>query len=157
MLILAVSLSGMIAFILALWWMHVFTFVWSGLKHCRQWEDELNCATGYQPGTAREVEMNLGEVTGATALLMMSSNTACGTNTTTNMKTLRNASTNDLRASKLIEICQAKINSLEANVNWLALYAKACIIVTNRKCKRCSHYLSCFILIKFLHRLRTFT
>ena len=35
-LILAVSLSGVIAFILALWQMHVFAFVWSGLKHCRQ-------------------------------------------------------------------------------------------------------------------------
>ena len=34
-LILAVSLSGVIAFILALWRMHVFAFVWSGLKHCR--------------------------------------------------------------------------------------------------------------------------
>ena len=34
-LILAVSLSGVIAFILALWQMHVFAFVWSGLKHCR--------------------------------------------------------------------------------------------------------------------------
>ena len=72
---------------------------------------------GYQPGTAREVEMNLGEVTGATTSCMMSSNTACGTNTNTNMNTLRNASTNNLKASKLIELCQAKINSLEANVN----------------------------------------
>ena len=35
-LILAVSLSGVIAFILALWQMHVFAFVWSGLKHCRR-------------------------------------------------------------------------------------------------------------------------
>ena len=61
--------------------------------------------------------MNLGEATGATTSRMMSSNTACGSNTNTNMKTLRNASTNDLRASKLIELCQAKINSLEANVN----------------------------------------
>ena len=156
-LILAVSLSGVIAFILALWWMHVFAFVWSGLKHCRQWKDEPNCATGYQPGTAREVEMNLGKATGATPLRMMDSNTACGTNTNTNMKTLRNASTNDLRASKLIELCQANINSLEANVNWLALYAKAYITVTNRKPKICSRYLSCFILIKFSHRSRTFT
>ena len=35
-LISAVSLSGVIAFILALWRMHVFAFVWSGLKHCRR-------------------------------------------------------------------------------------------------------------------------
>ena len=35
-LISAVSLSSVIAFILALWQMHVFAFVWSGLKHCRQ-------------------------------------------------------------------------------------------------------------------------
>ena len=61
--------------------------------------------------------MNLGEVTGATTLRMMNSNIACRTDTNTNMKTLRNASTNDLRTSKLIELCQAKINSLEANVN----------------------------------------
>ena len=33
-LISAVSLSSLIAFILALWQMHVFAFVWSGLKHC---------------------------------------------------------------------------------------------------------------------------
>ena len=34
-LILAVSLISAIAFILALWQMHVFAFVWSGLKQCR--------------------------------------------------------------------------------------------------------------------------
>ena len=34
-LILAVSLVSTIGFILALWQMHVFAFVWSGLKHCR--------------------------------------------------------------------------------------------------------------------------
>ena len=33
------------------------------------------------------------------------------------MRTPRNASTNDLRTSRLIELCQAKIDSLEANVN----------------------------------------
>ena len=60
----------------------------------------------YHPGTAREVEMNLDKATGATTSRMMSSNTACGSNTNTNMKTLRNTSTNDLRASKLIELCQ---------------------------------------------------
>ena len=31
----AVSLISMIGFILALWQMHVFAFVWSGLKHCK--------------------------------------------------------------------------------------------------------------------------
>ena len=71
----------------------------------------------YHPGTAREVEMNLDEVTGASTSCMMSSDTACGCDTNTNMKTPRNTSTNDLRASKLIELCQAKINSLEAHVN----------------------------------------
>ena len=33
------------------------------------------------------------------------------------MRTPRNASTNDLRASRLIELCQAKIDSLEADVD----------------------------------------
>ena len=61
--------------------------------------------------------MNLDEVTGATTSCMMSSNTTCGSDTNINMKTLSNTSTNDLRASKLIELCQTKINSLEAHVN----------------------------------------
>ena len=111
-LISAVSLSGVIAFILALWQMHVFAFVWSGLKPCRQQKDEPSCTTEYHPGTAREVEMNLDGVTGTTTSCMMSSNTTCGSDTNTST-----TSTNDLRASKLIELCQAKINSLEAHVN----------------------------------------
>ena len=43
----------------------------------------------YHPGTAREVEMNLDEVTGASTSCMMSSDTACGRDTNTNMKTPR--------------------------------------------------------------------
>ena len=116
-LISAVSLISAIAFILALWQMHVFAFVWSGLKHCRRHNDQPNCTMRYQPGTAREVEMNWDEVTGSTTSCMMNSNTACQTDTNTNMRTTRNSSTNDLRASRLIELCQAKINSLEGNVN----------------------------------------
>ena len=69
-LISAVSLISTIAFILALWQMHVFAFVWSGLKHCRQCKDELNCTVRYQPGAAREVEMNWDEVTGPTTSCM---------------------------------------------------------------------------------------
>ena len=53
--------------------MCVFAFVWSGLKHCRQCIDELNCTARYQPGAAREVEMNWDEATGSTT----NSNAAC--------------------------------------------------------------------------------
>ena len=35
-LILVASLIGVVTFVLALWRMHVFAFVWSGLKHCRR-------------------------------------------------------------------------------------------------------------------------
>ena len=43
-LILAASLIGVVTFVLALWQMHVFAFVWSGLKHCRRGEDESSPA-----------------------------------------------------------------------------------------------------------------
>ena len=39
-LISAASLIRVVIFVLALWRMHVFAFVWSGLKHCRRGEDE---------------------------------------------------------------------------------------------------------------------
>ena len=116
-LISAVSLISTITFILALWRMHVFAFVWSGLKHCRWHKDELNCTARYQPGAAREVEMNWDEATGSTTSCMTNSNTACQTDTNTNMRTPRNVSANDLRTSRLIELCQAKIDSLEGDVN----------------------------------------
>ena len=43
-LILAASLIGVVTFVLALWQMHVFAFVWSGLKNCRRGEDESSPA-----------------------------------------------------------------------------------------------------------------
>ena len=61
--------------------------------------------------------MNWDEATGSTTSCMTNSNTACQTDTNTNMRTPRNASTNDLRTSRLIELCQAKIDSLEGDVN----------------------------------------
>ena len=39
-LISVASLIGVVTFVLALWQMHVFAFVWSGLKHCRRGEDK---------------------------------------------------------------------------------------------------------------------
>ena len=38
-LISVASLIGVVTFVLALWQMHVFAFVWSGLKHCRRGDD----------------------------------------------------------------------------------------------------------------------
>ena len=52
-LISAASLIGVVTFVLALWQMHVFAFVWSGLKHCRRGEDESSPAAQYQPGAQR--------------------------------------------------------------------------------------------------------
>ena len=86
-LISAVSLINMISFILTLWQMCVFAFVWSGLKHCRQSEDEPGCAMRNQPGTVKEIEMNWDEVTGTTTSRITNSNTALQNNTNTNMIT----------------------------------------------------------------------
>ena len=108
-LISAASLIGVVTFVLALWQMHVFAFVWSGLKHCRRGEDESSPAARYQPGAPREVELCFNKSTGSTTLHVTNSN-----NTNTNQPTTINTTieNSNLRASKLIELCQAKIDSL---------------------------------------------
>ena len=108
-LILAASLIGVVTFVLALWQMHVFAFVWSGLKHCRRGEDESGPAARYQPGAPKEVELCFNGSTGATT-----SHVTNASNTNTNQPTTVNTTIENstLRASKLIELCQAKIDSL---------------------------------------------
>ena len=100
--------------------MHVFAFVWSGLKHCRWSEDEPGCTMRYQPGTVKEIEMNWDETTGTTTSSMTNSNTALQNDTNTNMITpkINNVgNAMDLRTSRLIELCQAKLDSMEENTN----------------------------------------
>ena len=84
-------------------------FVWSGLKHCRRGEDKSSPAARYQPGAPREVELCFNESTGSTTSHVTNSN-----NTNTNQPTTINTiiENSNLRASKLIELCQAKIDSL---------------------------------------------
>ena len=65
-LISAASLIGVVTFVLALWQMHVFTFVWSGLGHCRRGEDKSGPTARYQPGASKEVELHFNGSTGAT-------------------------------------------------------------------------------------------
>ena len=74
----------------------------------------------YQPGTAKEIEMNWDKTTGTTTSHMTNSNTALQNDTNTSMKTpkINNVgNAMNLRASKLIEVCQAKIDSMEENIN----------------------------------------
>ena len=117
--ILAVSLISTLGFILVLWCMHVFTFVWSGFKHCRHRRDEPNCTAKYGPGAVKEIVLNWDESTETTTSCMACSNIADPTNTNTNLpgKITKVRKTVDLRASKLIGLCQVKIESTEENVN----------------------------------------
>ena len=74
----------------------------------------------YQPGTTPEIEVHWNEAAGTTTSGMTSSNNASQNDTNTNMITtkINNIGTAvDLRASKLIELCQAKIDSMEENIN----------------------------------------
>ena len=95
--------------------MHVF--VWSGLKHCRHRRDEPNCTVKYGPGAVKETVLNWDESTGTTSSHMACSNIADPTNTNPPSKITKVRKMVDLRASKLIELCQAKIESMEENVN----------------------------------------
>ena len=100
--------------------MRVFAFVWSGLKHCRQSRDELGCTVRYQPGAVKEIEVKWDGVTGTTASCMTNLDSALQnvTNTSTITTKINNVGhTKDLRASKLIELCQAKIDSMGENAN----------------------------------------
>ena len=85
----------------------MFAFVWSGLKHCRGGEDESGPAARYQPGAPKEVELCFNRSTGATT-----SHVTNASDTNTNQQTTVNTTTGNstLRASKLIELCQAKID-----------------------------------------------
>ena len=92
--------------------------MWSGLKHCRQRDDETNCTVRYQLGTTLEIEVCWNEAAGTTTSCTTSSNNALqndnntsqdDTNTNTITTKINNIGTaTDLRASKLIELCQAK-------------------------------------------------
>ena len=87
----------------------MFAFVWSGLKHCRRGEDESGPTARYQPGAPKEVELHFNRSTGATT-----SHVTNASDTNTNQPTTVNTTIENstLRVSKLIELCQAKIDSL---------------------------------------------
>ena len=108
-LILVASLIGVVTFVLALWWMHVFAFVWSGLGHCRRGEDESGPTACYQPGVSKEVALRFNGSTGA-----ITSHVTNASDTNTNQPTTVDTTLEDsnIRASKLLELCQAKIDSL---------------------------------------------
>ena len=63
----------------------------------------------YQPGAHREVELCFNESTGSTTSHVTNSNNTNTIQLTTINTTIENS---NLRASKLIELCQAKIDSL---------------------------------------------
>ena len=66
LLISAASITGVVTFVLALWQMHVFALVWSGLGHCRGGEDESGPTACYQPGASKEVELCFDGSSGTT-------------------------------------------------------------------------------------------
>ena len=107
-LISAASLIGVVTFVLALWQMHVFAFVWSGLGHCRG-DDESGPTAHYQPGASKEVELRFNGSTGATTSHVTNASDTNTNQPTTVDTTLENS---NIRASKLLELCQAKIDSL---------------------------------------------
>ena len=108
-LISAASLIGVVTFVLALWWMHVFAFVWSGLGHCRRGEDESGPTAHCQLGASIEVELCFNGSTGTTTLHVTNASDTNTNQPTTVDTSLRNS---NIRASKLLELCQAKIDSL---------------------------------------------
>ena len=108
-LISVVSLIGVVTFVLALWRMHVFAFVWSGLGHCGRGEDESAPTACYQPGASKEVELHFNGSTGAITLHVTNASNTNTNQLTTVDTTLENS---NIRASKLLELCQAKIDSL---------------------------------------------
>ena len=89
--------------------MHVFAFVWSGLGHCRRGEDKSGPTARYQPGASKEVELHFNGSTGATTLHVTNAGDTNTNQPTTFDTTLDNR---NIRASKLLELCQAKIDSL---------------------------------------------
>ena len=74
----------------------------------------------HQPKAAKKVELSWDKTTGTTTSHMTCSDTTSQNSTNTNMKTCENmnvGSAKNLRASKLIELCWAKIESMEENIN----------------------------------------
>ena len=68
--------------------------------------------------------MKWDEATGTTTSCMINSDSALQNVTNTNTITTKFnnvGNTKDLRASKLIELCQAKIDSMEENTNSLSI------------------------------------
>ena len=108
-LISAASITGVVTFVLALWRMHVFAFVWSGLGHCQRGEDESGPTARYQPGVSKEVELHFDGSTGTTTSHVTNTSDTNAKHPTTVDTTLENS---NIRASKLLELCQAKIDSL---------------------------------------------
>ena len=108
-LISAASITGVVTFVLALWWMHVFALVWSGLGHCRRHEDESGPTARYQPGGSQEVELRFDGSTGTTTSHVTNTSDTNTNQLITIDTTLENS---NIRASKLLELCQAKIDSL---------------------------------------------
>ena len=108
-LISVASLIGVVIFVLALWRMHVFAFVWSGLGHCRGGDDKSGPTARYQPGASKEVELHFNGSTGATTSHVTNASDTNTNQPTTVDTTLENS---NIRASKLLELCQAKIDSL---------------------------------------------
>ena len=108
-LISVASLIGVVTFVLALWQMHVFAFVWSGLRHCRRGEDESGPAARYQPGASKEVELCFNRSAGTTTSHVTNTTDTNIDQPTTVNTTIENST---LRASKLIELCQAKLDNL---------------------------------------------
>ena len=89
--------------------MHVFAFVWSGLGHCRRGEDESGPTARYQPGASKEVELRFDGSSGTTTSHVTNTSDTNTNQLTTADTTLENS---NIRASKLLELCQAKIDSL---------------------------------------------
>ena len=108
-LISAASITGVVTFVLALWQMHVFALVWSGLGHCRRCEDESGPTAHYQPGGPQEVELRFDGSTGTTTSHVTNTSDTNTNQLITVDTTLENS---NIRASKLLELCQAKIDSL---------------------------------------------
>ena len=74
----------------------------------------------YQHKAAKKIELSWDETTRTTTSCMTCSDTTSQNSTNTNMKTSENmdvGSAKNLRASKLIELCQAKLENMEENMN----------------------------------------
>ena len=80
-----------------------------GLGHCRRGEDESGPTARYQPGASKEVELHFNGSTGATTSHVTNASDTNTNRPTTVDTTLENS---NIRASKLLELCQTKLDSL---------------------------------------------